>query len=199
MKGYWRRPDATAEVLDAAGWFRTGDMGRVDDEGYFFVVDRKKQLVIRAGYNVYPREVEEVLYEHPPSARPRSSASPTQSSARRSAPPWPSRTAPPRPPPSRATTSRSASPPTITRAWCGSSTSFRRGRREDPQARDLAAGPGLSSRAAAKLSAALGVPALSRSGSSRNSHVRPNAPVMTAAAVRKTGCSAAAVAAVYSS
>jgi long-chain acyl-CoA synthetase len=65
MKGYWRRPDATAEVLDADGWFRTGDMGRVDADGYFFIVDRKKELVIRGGYNVYPREVEEVLYEHP--------------------------------------------------------------------------------------------------------------------------------------
>ena len=65
MKGYWRRPDATAEVLDADGWLRTGDMGRVDDDGYFFVVDRKKELVIRGGYNVYPREIEEVLYEHP--------------------------------------------------------------------------------------------------------------------------------------
>jgi long-chain acyl-CoA synthetase len=65
MKGYWRRPDATAEVLDGDGWFRTGDMGRVDEDGYFFIVDRKKQLVIRGGYNVYPREIEEVLYEHP--------------------------------------------------------------------------------------------------------------------------------------
>ena len=65
MKGYWRRPDATAEVLDADGWFRTGDMGRVDADGYFFIVDRKKELVIRGGYNVYPREVEEVFYEHP--------------------------------------------------------------------------------------------------------------------------------------
>jgi long-chain acyl-CoA synthetase len=65
MKGYWRRPDATAEVLDADGWFRTGDIGRVDEDGCFFVVDRKKQLVIRGGYNVYPREIEEVLYEHP--------------------------------------------------------------------------------------------------------------------------------------
>jgi long-chain acyl-CoA synthetase len=65
MKGYWRRPDATAEVLDEDGWFRTGDMGRIDDDGYFFIVDRKKELVIRGGYNVYPREVEEVLYEHP--------------------------------------------------------------------------------------------------------------------------------------
>jgi long-chain acyl-CoA synthetase len=65
MKGYWRRPDATADVLDADGWFRTGDMGRVDEDGYFFIVDRKKELVIRGGYNVYPREIEEVLYEHP--------------------------------------------------------------------------------------------------------------------------------------
>jgi long-chain acyl-CoA synthetase len=65
MKGYWGRPDATAEVVDADGWFRTGDMGRVDEDGYFFIVDRKKDLVIRGGYNVYPREIEEVLYEHP--------------------------------------------------------------------------------------------------------------------------------------
>jgi len=65
MKGYWNRPEATAEVLDEEGWFRTGDIGRVDEDGYFFIVDRKKELVIRGGYNVYPREVEEVLYEHP--------------------------------------------------------------------------------------------------------------------------------------
>ena len=65
MKGYWRRPEATAEAIDADGWFRTGDMGRVDEDGYFFIVDRKKELVIRGGYNVYPREIEEVLYEHP--------------------------------------------------------------------------------------------------------------------------------------
>jgi len=65
MKGYWNRPEATAEVLDGEGWFRTGDIGRVDEDGYFFIVDRKKELVIRGGYNVYPREVEEVLYEHP--------------------------------------------------------------------------------------------------------------------------------------
>jgi long-chain acyl-CoA synthetase len=65
MKGYFRRPEATADVLDADGWFRTGDMGRVDEDGYFFIVDRKKELVIRGGYNVYPREIEEVIYEHP--------------------------------------------------------------------------------------------------------------------------------------
>jgi long-chain acyl-CoA synthetase len=65
MKGYWKRPDATAESIDADGWFKTGDIGRIDDEGYFFIVDRKKDMVIRGGYNVYPREIEDVVYEHP--------------------------------------------------------------------------------------------------------------------------------------
>ena len=65
MKGYWHRPDATAEVLTGDGWFKSGDMARVDEDGYYYIVDRKKDLIIRGGYNVYPREVEEVLYEHP--------------------------------------------------------------------------------------------------------------------------------------
>ena len=65
MKGYWRRPDATAAVLDGDGWFRTGDIATVDEDGFFFIVDRKKDMIIRGGYNVYPREVEEVLYAHP--------------------------------------------------------------------------------------------------------------------------------------
>ncbi|MCX4835613.1 long-chain fatty acid--CoA ligase [Streptomyces sp. NBC_01016] len=65
MKGYWNRPDATGEALDADGWLRTGDLGSLDAEGDLRIVDRKKDLVIRGGYNVYPREVEEVLYEHP--------------------------------------------------------------------------------------------------------------------------------------
>ena len=64
MKGYWRREEATAEAIPD-GWFRSGDLARVDDDGYFFIVDRRKDLIIRGGYNVYPREVEEVLYEHP--------------------------------------------------------------------------------------------------------------------------------------
>jgi long-chain acyl-CoA synthetase len=63
MKGYWRRPDATSEAI-RGGWFHTGDLARVDDDGYFFIVDRKKDMIIRGGYNVYPRELEEVLYEH---------------------------------------------------------------------------------------------------------------------------------------
>jgi long-chain acyl-CoA synthetase len=64
MKGYWNRADATAEAI-RGGWFHSGDMATVDEDGYFFIVDRKKDMIIRGGYNVYPREIEEVLYEHP--------------------------------------------------------------------------------------------------------------------------------------
>jgi long-chain acyl-CoA synthetase len=64
MKGYWNNPDATADAI-RNGWLYTGDMAKVDEEGYFFIVDRKKDMIIRGGYNVYPREIEEVLYEHP--------------------------------------------------------------------------------------------------------------------------------------
>ncbi len=64
MRGYWNRPEATAEAM-RGGWFHTGDLARVDGDGYFFIVDRKKDMIIRNGFNVYPREVEEVLYEHP--------------------------------------------------------------------------------------------------------------------------------------
>jgi long-chain acyl-CoA synthetase len=64
MKGYWRKDDATRESIKD-GWFHTGDMAHVDADGYFFIVDRKKDMIIRGGYNVYPREIEEVLYEHP--------------------------------------------------------------------------------------------------------------------------------------
>jgi long-chain acyl-CoA synthetase len=64
MKGYWGRPEATAEAIPD-GWFRTGDLARIDEDGYYFIVDRKKELIIRGGYNVYPREIEEVLHEHP--------------------------------------------------------------------------------------------------------------------------------------
>jgi len=65
MKGYLNRPEATAEAVSDDGWFRTGDIGRVDEDGYYYIVDRKKDLIIRGGYNIYPREIEEVLYEHP--------------------------------------------------------------------------------------------------------------------------------------
>jgi long-chain acyl-CoA synthetase len=64
MKGYWNLPDATDEAIKD-GWFSTGDIAIVDGDGYYYVVDRKKDLIIRGGYNVYPREVEEALHEHP--------------------------------------------------------------------------------------------------------------------------------------
>jgi long-chain acyl-CoA synthetase len=64
MKGYWNRPAETAAAVPD-GWLRTGDLARRDQDGYLYIVDRKKDLIIRGGYNVYPREVEEVLHEHP--------------------------------------------------------------------------------------------------------------------------------------
>ncbi|GGF06507.1 long-chain-fatty-acid--CoA ligase [Halobacillus andaensis] len=64
MKGYWKKKEETDQVLSEDGWFRTGDMGYMSDDGYFYVVDRKKDMIIAGGFNIYPREVEEVLYEH---------------------------------------------------------------------------------------------------------------------------------------
>ena len=64
MVGYRNRPEATAEAF-AGGWFHTGDIGYEDEDGFLFIIDRKKDLIIRGGYNVYPREIEEVLYTHP--------------------------------------------------------------------------------------------------------------------------------------
>ena len=64
MQGYWNRPDETAQVL-RDGWLRTGDIGIMNDDGYFTIVDRAKDLIIAGGYNIYPREVEEVLIRHP--------------------------------------------------------------------------------------------------------------------------------------
>ncbi len=65
MQGYWNDPDKTAEVLDGAGWMHTGDLATMDEEGYFAIVGRLKDMVIRGGENVYPREIEEFLYAHP--------------------------------------------------------------------------------------------------------------------------------------
>ena len=64
MKGYWKRPDATAETI-TDGWLRTGDIAKMDEDGYFYIVDRKKDMIISGGYNVYPRDIEEVYFEHP--------------------------------------------------------------------------------------------------------------------------------------
>ena len=128
MKGYWNNDEATKEVLDDDGWFRTGDMAYVDDDGYFFIVDRKKDMIIRGGYNVYPREIEEVLYEHPAVSEAAVIGIPDDSRARRSAPRSSSRRARRSTPTSCATTSRSASPTTSTRARSGSRTSCPRAR-----------------------------------------------------------------------
>ena len=64
MKGYWGKPEETAKAIPD-GWFRTGDLARQDTDGYFFIVGREKDVIIRGGENVYPREIEEVLYAHP--------------------------------------------------------------------------------------------------------------------------------------
>ena len=64
MKGYWNMPEETDETL-RDGWLYTGDVARMDEDGYFYIVDRKKDIIVAAGYNVYPREIEEVLFEHP--------------------------------------------------------------------------------------------------------------------------------------
>jgi len=61
MAGYWQRPEETAQVIDAEGWLHTGDIARMDDKGFFFIVDRKKDMILVSGFNVYPNEVEDVI------------------------------------------------------------------------------------------------------------------------------------------
>ena len=65
MKGYWQRPEETAKVLDEDGWLKTGDMAARDEKGYFFIVDRKKDMILVSGFNVYPNEIEDVIAAHP--------------------------------------------------------------------------------------------------------------------------------------
>ena len=65
MRGYWHRPDETAKVMVADGWLRTGDVGYVDERGYVYLQDRKKDLILVSGFNVYPNEVEDVAVTHP--------------------------------------------------------------------------------------------------------------------------------------
>lgn len=64
MKGYWNKPNETTEVLSDEGWLKTGDLGYMDKKGYFYIVDRKKEMIIAGGFNVYPREIEEILYKY---------------------------------------------------------------------------------------------------------------------------------------
>ena len=65
MKGYWQQPVATAETLDAEGWLKTGDIAVIDPDGFVRIVDRKKDLIIVSGFNVYPNEIEDVVMAHP--------------------------------------------------------------------------------------------------------------------------------------
>ncbi len=65
MQGYWNRPTETAEMLTPDGWLRTGDIARMDEDGFFQVIERKKEMIVAGTYNIYPRDIEEVLYEHP--------------------------------------------------------------------------------------------------------------------------------------
>jgi fatty-acyl-CoA synthase len=65
MKGYWNQSDKTAEAIDAEGWMHTGDLARMDEDGYLVIEGRMKDMVIRGGENIYPREIEEYLYTHP--------------------------------------------------------------------------------------------------------------------------------------
>jgi len=64
MKGYWNKPELTAQTMDH-GWVHTGDMGYMDEDGFLYIVDRKRDMIISGGENIYPREIEEVLYHHP--------------------------------------------------------------------------------------------------------------------------------------
>src|SRR5690606_7800896 len=61
MRGYWNRPEDTAEAIDADGWLHTGDMARMDEGGFFYIVDRKKDMILVSGFNVYPNEIEDVI------------------------------------------------------------------------------------------------------------------------------------------
>ncbi len=65
MKGYYNKPEATAQAFQSTPWFHTGDLGRIDEDGYLFIVDRVKDMIIRGGFNIYPREIEEVMMTHP--------------------------------------------------------------------------------------------------------------------------------------
>ena len=65
MKGYWKQPEATANAMTADGFFRTGDVGYMDEDGYVYIVDRTKDMLLCGGFNVYPRNIEEAIYQHP--------------------------------------------------------------------------------------------------------------------------------------
>ena len=120
MLGYWDDPEQTAEAIDAAGWMHTGDLAVMDDDGYVNIVGRIKDMVIRGGENVYPREIEEFLYAHPDIADVAGrSACPTSGTARSS---WPGSQlragADARPRRTSAASAAARSPTTRSRATC---------------------------------------------------------------------------------
>ena len=84
MRGYWHNPAATGEAIREGGWFVTGDMGYLDEDGYLFLVDRKKDVILRGGYSVYPREIEDVLAAHPAILEAVALGVPTTGSGKRS-------------------------------------------------------------------------------------------------------------------
>ena len=65
MRGYWQQPEATDEAISPEGWFHSGDIAEMDEQGYFRIIDRKKDMILVSGFNVYPKEIEEALAEHP--------------------------------------------------------------------------------------------------------------------------------------
>ena len=85
MTGYWNRPEETTTAFQG-GRLHTGDVGYIDEDGYIFLIDRIKDLILNAGFNVYPRMVEEAIHLHPRSRKPWSAACPTRSAARSSRP-----------------------------------------------------------------------------------------------------------------
>ena len=88
MHGYWNRPEETAKVMTADGYLRTGDVGYVDERGYVRIVDRKKDMILVSGFNVYPNEIEDVVALHPACWKPPRSACRTRGRARRSRSWW---------------------------------------------------------------------------------------------------------------
>ncbi len=126
MLGYWNDADKTAEAVDAAGWMHTGDLATMDADGYVNIVGRLKDMVIRGGENVYPREIEEFLYRHPEDRRRAGDRRARRSlTAKSSAPGCALRTARPRAPTTSAPSARTRSPTTRSRATSASSTPSR--------------------------------------------------------------------------
>ena len=128
MKGYWKRAEATAETM-RSGWFHSGDIGIRDPNGSYRIVDRVKDMIIRGGFNVYPREVEEVLYAHPAIVEAAVLGVPHRATAKRCARWSRSRRGRARRPTRSSAGARSGSPRTSTRASSTSSRRCRRGRR----------------------------------------------------------------------